>query len=278
MNTNVSPLLVENRLWILAGSTGNPAYDFDFELFFNCTHPIRIEQHQTAIARIGAVVDYAKAYRYYEQLNLRLVNDVEANHRASLISHWYDLLREMTPRTVVYDERPGSADVEQAFDWPVFVKGERQTSRHQAALSIARSAAEFDTIMHAYAADPILNWQKVAVREFVPLRPVAGVAGSNVPPSFEFRTFWWYGNLVGHGQYWPDVPEYRATDDEWKGALEVATDAAHRVNVPFVVVDVAMAADQRWLVIEVNDAQESGYSGVQPLGLWRAILGIESAL
>jgi len=43
--------------------------------------------------------------------------------------------------------------------------------------------------------------------------------------------------------------------------------------VPFLVVDVAITAKGRWIVIECNDAQESGYAGVSPLALWTSILG-----
>ena len=55
----------------------------------------------------------------------------------------------------------------------------------------------------------------------------------------------------------------------------VAREAALRLDVAFVVVDIAQALDGRWIVIECNDGQESGYAGVSPLGLWQAIISFE---
>ena len=34
----------------------------------------------------------------------------------------------------------------------------------------------------------------------------------------------------------------------------------------------ARTADGRWIVIECNDAQESGHAGIPPQRLWRAVL------
>ncbi|MCA8918586.1 MAG: ATP-grasp domain-containing protein [Planctomycetes bacterium] len=269
---DVSPIVVENQLHVLTCRTGQPAYDFDFELYFACNHPVALSTPQPAVARVGALAEYGKTYSEYAARSLQLINHPEQHDRASLISHWYPVLEDLTPRTTVWDDLPSADEVTKLFEWPVFVKGERQTSRHQAALSIIRSPGDFDRCMQDYAADPILNWQKLAVREFVPLRPIKGTAGNRVPPSFEFRSFWWHGINVGIGRYWSDAPTYEASDAELRDALEIAGEAARRVNVPFLVVDVAMDAEGRWLVIECNDGQESGYAGVEPLKLWRKIL------
>jgi glutathione synthase/RimK-type ligase-like ATP-grasp enzyme len=59
--------------------------------------------------------------------------------------------------------------------------------------------------------------------------------------------------------------------------MEMAAEAARRVNLPFVVVDMAQRVDGRWTVIEINDAQESGYAGVPRLAMWQRIVEIEFA-
>jgi len=43
----------------------------------------------------------------------------------------------------------------------------------------------------------------------------------------------------------------------------------------FLVVDIAQAQDGRWLVIECNDGQESGYGSVLPVALWQRIIDLE---
>jgi len=187
------------------------------------------------------------------------------------------LLEGMTPRSVCFQGKPTLEQVKASFTWPVFMKGTRQTSRHQRKLSIIENDADFLQAMEIYALDPILDWQDVACREYVPLRALADAVPdqTNIPRSYEFRTFWWKGKLVGAGRYWWEEPDYKWTPTEKAAALAVAGEAALRVNVPFLVVDIAQTADARWIVIECNDAQESGYAGVSAIGLWQTILDHE---
>ncbi|MCW5869807.1 MAG: ATP-grasp domain-containing protein [Candidatus Eremiobacteraeota bacterium] len=111
------------------------------------------------------------------------------------------------------------------------------------------------------------------MREFVPLRPVGQAIAGKLPPSFEFRIFWWYGTLVGAGPYWGGW-DCRWTDSEKAAALRLAAWTAAQVGCPFMVVDLAMAADGDGIVIECNDAMESEYAGISPLGLWHSILDV----
>ena len=101
--------------------------------------------------------------------------------------------------------------------------------------------------------------------------PVSGEVPGKINPSVEFRSFWWYGACVGWGRYWYQVPAYDFTDAVEVG-LSIAREAADRVNVPFLVVDFAMTRYGDWIVIECNDAQESGYAAIPPHALWRQVL------
>ena len=129
--------------------------------------------------------------------------------------------------------------------------------------------------MRAYRHDPILQWQGIVCREYVPLRPVGDAKHNRIPSSFEFRTFWWKGELVGCGRYWWEERPYDMSPAERTAAISVAAEVAHRVGVPFLVVDIAQTVDGRWIVIECNDAQESGYAGAAPIGIWQNIVAIE---
>jgi hypothetical protein len=42
--------------------------------------------------------------------------------------------------------------------------------------------------------------------------------------------------------------------------------------VPFLVIDIAQRQDGRWVLIECNDGQESGYAGVSPFSLWQHVV------
>ena len=94
-----------------------------------------------------------------------------------------------------------------------------------------------------------------------------------IPPSFEFRTFWWHGQFVAGGPYWGGFYDWTASEKQ--EALAVARVAAQRIDLPLIVLDVAQTASGEWIVIECNDGQESGCAAMQPLTVWQNILEIE---
>lgn len=251
------------------------AYDFNFELFFNCTHPIYLATDRICVLRVGAIENYDIEYEDKRSLGLQLINSPQEHSKASELEIWYPLIDDLTPKSICVDRFPSRDEIENMFGWPVFLKGSRQTSRHNPELSVIKNAEHYVRACQQYQKDSILNWQKIVIREFVELQPVAGSVPGKINPSLEFRTFWWHGKCVGWGQYWYQIPEYEAADIE-KG-LKLAGKVALRLNVPFLVVDIAKTITGRWLVIECNDAQESGYVGIVPQVLWQNILELIDA-
>ena len=263
-------VLLDNKLLILSAKVGLPVYDFDFDLYFTCSHPYQIEGEQPCVLRAGALDDYASEYAEQLTRGIRLVNSPEQHERASELVHWYPRLQHLTPRTMVFDSLPSAAVIEAHFSWPVFMKGSRQTAKHALDLSVIRSAAQYEIAAAKYKTSPILHWQKPVIREFVPLMPVAGGIPGQITPSLEFRSFWWHGECVGWGRYWYQRPHYASTD--MAVGLDIAREAAQLMQVPFLVVDFAKTLAGDWIVIECNDAQEAGYADVDPRKMWWAIL------
>ena len=263
-------LSLENRLCLITVPTHVAGYDFDFELHFTCSHPYRLQNEMAAVLRVGAVADYAADYEEYLAAGLRLVNTPAHHELASELALWYPYLSDLTPRTLCRDSFPDVEEVEREFGWPVFIKGSRQTSKHNPDLTIVRDRDQYERVQEAWRRDAILHWQKVAVREFVHLAPVAGEVAGKVKPSMEFRSFWWHGECVGIGQYWSQIAPYGA--DDLAAGQALAQEAARRLAIPFLVVDIAKTIDGKWIVIECNDAQESGYTAIAPNLLWREVL------
>jgi hypothetical protein len=172
----------------------------------------------------------------------------------------------------VFETFPSNEEVSRTTGFPAFLKGDRQTHRHRASTSIARDARELDEIRRVWNEDPILSWQPVAIRELVALEPleVAARNEDRIPPSVELRAFFLEGRRVGIGPYWWQHPIPALSNVDSARAL--AEEAAARVDVPFLVVDVARRVDGRWIVIECNDGQEAGHAGIVPLALWSAIV------
>ena len=266
---------LDDNLVILSDEVNIPIYDFNFELYFNCKHPSYFEDEKICILRIGPIHDYENEYQDKLTMGLRLVNNPNEHLIASEIEHWYDKISDMTPRSRWFSTIPKPEEIEKEFSWPVFMKGSRQTSKHQPELSIIENPEHFNRASKIYRNDPILHWQKVAVREFIELESVDGDLPDKIRPSLEFRSFWWFGKLVGCGQYWYQVPDYAADDID--DGLALAAEAAERLKVPFLVIDFAKTVTGDWIVIECNDGQESGYAKVLPQIMYRKILDMFSA-
>ncbi|MFC0019005.1 ATP-grasp domain-containing protein [Roseibacillus persicicus] len=255
---------------------GVPVYDFDFRAFFDCRTPYEFAEGIPAVARIGAIDDYSRFFAQCEADGLRLVHTPTEHTRCTTLSEWYPLIQELTPRSMWYQQPPTFAEVEANFTLPVFVKGSRQTSKHQAAASIIRSSEDFATALKIFKSDPILHWQDFVCRELLPLRPIAGGAKGKIPASYEFRTFWWRGELVGAGRYWFEAESYDWTNLERQEGLAVAKRAVDAVDCAFVVIDLAQTTEGRWVIIECNSGMESGYAGASPFAIWEAIARAET--
>lgn len=268
-------MLVDDAVWIISSPTRQQTYDFAISDLFPTKRPLHRAGKVKTVARIGAIENYEELYGQLMQEEIELIHDPDEHKTCSQLDGWYPILKEFTPRSMIFEKPPEVEEIQEHFDWPIFVKGHRQTSRHQRKLSIIEDVNQYKGLLAAYANDPILHWQKFVVREFVSLKPIEGISDEkSIPPSFEFRTFFWRQKLVGFGNYWTDC-NYRISESEIEIAKSFALAAAEKVPATFLVVDIAQRKDGTWIVVECNDGQESGYAGIQRLALWQNIIGIE---
>ncbi len=268
---------LKDAIWLITKPTGIAIYDFDFKKFFECKHHWRLPTPFTAVARIGAVEDYPTFYSGLKAEGIEFIHTPEQYAQCGELPNWYPLIEDLTPKSVWFDGVPTVKAVTDQFDFPLFIKGARQTSKHNKSLSIIENLDHLTMTLMAYQNDPILHWQQLVCREYVKLRSVWAPYADEIPPSYEFRTFWWKRQFVGAGRYWYLAPDYQWTEDEKHNALSVAGEVAKRVDVPFLVVDVAQTENGEWIAIECNDGQESGYAGLSPFVLWRNIAQIETS-
>lgn len=267
--------LLEDACWIATAPINVPAYDFDFGRFFTIRRPWEWATLRSTIGRFGAAPNYEGLFDELLADGVELVHSPEMHLRCSELPIWYPTIHDLTPRSAWFSEPPSVQEVEDTFGWPVFIKGSRQTSRHQTALAIAESRESYTKVVERIHHDPILHWQKFVVREFLSLRPVGGGMEGKIPPAFEFRTFWWKGECVGAGRYHTQAENYDWNSQEKRDALRLAQLAAERLDVTFLVIDLAQCKDGSWVIIELNDGQESGYAGIPPTKLWQQIVAHE---
>ena len=216
---------VEDATWVVTHPTGLSGYDFAFSPTFRVSHPARLDGEVTAIARMGAAADYGARYEALRALGIRLVHTPDTYRRTSLLPVWYPRIEGLTPRSLCFDAPPSAEEVGAALGWPVFVKGARQTSRHNKALCVAKTPAEFDAIMGAWRGDDILWWQPVVCREWAPLRRVAEPSSDLLPldrPPGDLAEEWAY--VFRRAPALRDVPAHVLHEGPRK-ALEAARSA-----------------------------------------------------
>lgn len=269
--------LLEDRLWVVEEKTGLSKYDFELSTYFKCRHPAWLDAPVVAIARMGAAPDYGARYRDLEALGITLIHTPEVYERTSLLPCWYPLIEGLTPESWWFDALPSVAQIEARLSYPIFIKGERQTNKHSRDQSIIMDRAQLERVLAQWSREPILSWQRLVCREYLKLRPVSEDLGGGLPHVYELRTFWWRGQCVGMGPYWSTMRD-PITAQERADVLALGAQVCQRLDATFLVVDVAQTQEGRWVVIECNDGQDSGYMGVDRLQLWRRILDIEASL
>ena len=269
-----SPINVEDNLWVLSETTGFSQYDFIFQDHFCCRHPYKIDDEISAVARLGAAPDYKERYESLLEWNIRLIHSPEEYNRTSNLPEWYPILEEYTPRSKWYETQPSASDILSSFKLPVFLKGERQTNKHSGSQSVIKSREQLEDVLIQWKKEPILWWQKVVCREYEELRPVAKTVGDCLQKSYEFRTFWWQMECVGVGKYWV-TEDYELEGNDLDVIKQIGSDVAQRLGVIFLVIDFAQKVDGTWIVIEVNDGQDSGYAGVSPRFMWSRIVELQ---
>lgn len=160
-------------------------------------------------------------------------------------------------------------EILQNFSFPIFIKGNRQTNRHKKSQCIIEDKAAYERLRTEWSSDSILSWQRVAVREYVPLKTIDSTTYPDmVPISYEFRFFYFEGKCVAYGPYWYMGNHYSLDEREFAEVLKLTDWAAEKLAVTFPSIDVAKTASGEWIIIEVNDAQESGFVGINPITLW----------
>ena len=247
------------------------SYDFDFRNYFQVKTIIG-ETKSNLILRIGAINDYENVYNYFAETGLNLINSVEEHNKISLLPNWYENIKEFTPRSKVFETLPTFEQIKDDFKFPIFIKGERQTNKHKKELCIAENRNEFENILIAWKTDPILNWQKMIIREFVYLKPIEKNLANQLQKSFEIRVFVWFGQILSIGQYWESDNRVQLDRIDENKIKELTEIVFNKLIVPFMVIDFGKTVKNEWIIIELNDAQESGYAMNSKIHLWNNLI------
>lgn len=232
---------------------------------FFCTNRLpQIEENDLVIGRYSMWPFYRDQEKDIEYLGANLINDYNQHLYIADLGNYVADLGDLTPRTWRH--------VEDIPDSGAFVvKGETNSRKSNWLHDMyAPNKAFAIDICNRLSNDSLLSQQKLYVREYIPLvKLLDGVNG--MPVTKEYRFFVAYGNILCGGYYW-----HNYIDDIYSNIdhREVPNDFLQKVidrvgnKSNFYVIDVAKTSSGDWIVIELNDGQQAGLSGISPTELY----------
>lgn len=261
-----------------------------------------VYENRTAIPHGSLVIPRYAALPFYTELERdlavngsRLINSHSVHAFIADLREWYSLIEEFTPKTWRrWDNLPEGMSF--------VVKGVTNSRKSDwRRRMFAENRTRVRDVVVTLLDDALIADQGIVVREFVPLRTFAtGVNG--IPITNEWRFVCLNGKIVDSGYYWASEPGYEWSGvDEGvhlpapgtpapapAGAVALVEKVLAKIEansieyigakVPFVVIDVGEKASPdgkylfdenhlpsgEWIVIELNDAQQSGLSLIPP--------------
>jgi len=224
---------------------------------------------------IPSVEWYSAIYAEAERKRIRLLNTPEEHRTAMELDQAYPRIWDLTPESVVLTDPRQAEDAVGRLGLPLFVKGAVKSRKELGYRAcVATSVDELRRLVNDVLAVDVRARGKAIVRKLMPIRHVH-VSGTGFPVGREFRVFRYREALLDHGYYWEaDEPQSTLTGPEERTVLALASEAALRLAVPFVAIDIAQLADGSWTVVEASDAQFAGPCQIPLLRLWNRIRAI----
>jgi hypothetical protein len=233
--------------------------------FFCTNRSPDIKKDDLVIGRYSMWPYYADQEKDIEYVGAKLINTYSQHLYVADLGNYVADLAELTPRTWSHVE-----DIPESGAF--VVKGETNSRKNNWLhdMYAPTKAAAID-ICNRLSNDSLLSQQKLYVREYVPLvKLMDGVNG--MPVTLEFRIFVAYSTIIAAGYYWHNYVDDLSTIPHWQ---EVPRDLLGKViqrvgnKSNFYVIDVAKTISGEWIVIELNEGQQSGLSAIDPAELYR---------
>lgn len=214
------------------------------------------------IGRYSVLPYYQELERDLLQQGSKLINSHQEHLYIANFEYYFDL-EQYTPTSWFRLE-----DIRDK-QGPFILKGVTNSRKHEWNKFFAK---DFDEAVKVYCElknDSLIGNQDIVIRRFEKLKSY-GTSLSGIPFANEWRFFFYKEHLLSYGFYWTGLenrPQKKDIDSEAiKLARKVAMVAKDKVN--FFVVDVAQKENGEWILIELNDGQQSGLSDNDPKELY----------
>jgi hypothetical protein len=238
------------------------------------------EQPSEAIAIwVGFIPSFDRYSAIYDEAlrkKIRLINSPDQHRTAQEFDLAYPLLQGLTPESLVLTSPDESINAGELLGFPLFVRGavrSRKAAGWKAC--VATTPEELNQLVRQLFDLEYRSRGRVIVRKLVRLR-YSRYSEEGLPLGREYRVFVFVGEVVALGYYWEGRdPLERLSPDEERQVLNLAAEAAGRLRVPFVAIDVGQLESGEWIVVEANDGQFAGTGNIPLLPLWNAVMRIQ---
>jgi len=202
------------------------------------------------------------------KMGSNLINSYQ-QHRWIADFEYYEHLKDYTPET--WDDYTFS----QANEGKFIIKGRTNSRKYEwNKLMFASNKKQAMVIAGELMKDGLIGPQGVIYRKYIPLKTFE-IGLNDLPFTNEFRFFFYKEHLLSHGYYWSSAEENvianaSISSDGIDFARKIAKIASEHVN--FFVLDIAEKEEGGWILIEVNDGQQSGLSENDPHVLYQNLI------
>lgn len=230
-------------------------------------------EYRSQVPSDSLVVGRYSVLPYYRELEVDLTNigsqliNSRREHGWIADFDYYEDLKDFTFPTWHEKDFPYSG-----YDGPVVIKGRTNSRKHQWSTKMfAEDRAAAIRVASELANDPFIGPQGLIYRKYIPLKTYELEPISNLPITNEWRLFFYKERLITYGYYWSIASDevlakVKLSKDGLDFANIVAKEAASHVN--FFVLDIAEKEEGGWILVEVNDGQQSGLSMNNPFCLY----------
>jgi hypothetical protein len=224
-----------------------------------------IKPGMLVIGRYSVLPFYREQERDINLMGATLINTHYQHQYIAHLMSWYGDLEGLTPRSWMNLE-------ECPIDGPFVLKGATNSRKFQwDTHMLAKTRKDAAEICVELQNDSLLGSQDIIVREYVPLKTYM-TAIHGLPITKEFRFFVAYGQILSSGYYWSShIEDLNTVPDPSEVPKKFLDTVIYRIGkkASFYAIDVAQTESGEWIVVELNDGQQSGLSENDPEVLYK---------
>lgn len=221
-----------------------------------------IENDSLVICRYSALPFYKELEFDIKNLNSRLINSYDQHNYIANFNYYYDII----PYTFKTYFNPYELPENTEF----IVKGKVNSKKNRWNTHMyAKDKATAINIGCELLHDSVIGAQDIIYREFDTNLKIIDYSIHNMPLPYEWRLFYYKDIHLSSAFYWINIDDEKITFDPYtipKDGREFSDMIAKIIspNVTFFSIDIAQKNDGSWVVIEINDGQQSGLSFNSP--------------